>query len=90
MTNEGITLQTLCNHSITTPRIYNPVRRTTRKLHFRHSQHGDYNIKINQIMSDYEKILKKLDKNFVENPIQLWEIDKIYAKIELKDLNVII
>ena len=90
MTNETITLKTPCNHSLTTPRIYNPIRRTTRKLHFQSSQRGEYNIKINQIISDYEKILEKLDKNFGENPFQLWEIDKTYAKIELKDPNVII
>ena len=90
MTNETITLKTPCNHSLTTPRIYNPIRRTTRKLHFRHSQCGDYTTKINQIISNYENILEKLDKYFGENLIQLWEIDKIYAKIELKDPNIII
>lgn len=71
MTNETITLQAPCNHSITTPRIYNFVRRTTQKLHFQNSQYGDFNIKINQIISNYEKISRKLDKNFRENPIQL-------------------
>ena len=90
MTNEAITLKTPCNHSITAPRIYSPIRRTTRKLHFRSSQCGEYNIKFNQIISYYEKILEKIDKNFGENPIQLWEIDQTYAKIELKDPNVII
>ena len=45
MTNETITVNTPCNHSITTPTIYNPVRRTTRKLHFRSSQRGDFNKK---------------------------------------------
>ena len=83
MTNEIIILKTSCNHSVTTPRIYNPVRRTTQKLHFQHNQCGDYAIKINQIISYYEKFLEKLDKNFGENPIQLWEIDKAYDKIEL-------
>ena len=56
MTNETMTLKTLCNHSITTPRIYNPVRQTTQKLYFQSSQCGDYNIKINQIILDYGKI----------------------------------
>ena len=37
-----------------------------------------------------KKKLEKVDKNFGENPIQLWEIDKTYEKIELKDPNVII
>ena len=90
MINETITLKTPCNHSITTPRIYNPVRQTTQKLHFRHNQRGDYIIKINQIISDYEKNLEKLHKIFGENPIQLWKIDKMYAKIKLKYPNVMI
>ena len=50
-------------------------RRTTQKLHFQS------NIKINQIIFDYEKILENLEKNFGENLIQLWEIDKTYAAI---------
>ena len=59
MTNEAITLKTPCNHSITTPRIYNLIRQTTQKLHFRSSQRGEYNIKINQIISNYEKKIRK-------------------------------
>ena len=41
-----------------------------------------------KIIFDYEKILKKSDKNFGENPIWLSEVDKTYAKIEVKDSNV--
>ena len=39
-------------------------------------------IKIIKIIPDYEKILEKLNKNFRDNPIQLWEVDKTYAKIK--------
>ena len=46
--------------------------------------------KINQITSNYKEILETHNKKVRENLIQLWEIDKIYAKIELKDPNIII
>lgn len=51
---------------------------TIQKFYFWSSQHSNFNINI------------KINQNFSENSIQLWEIDKTYAKIELKDLNVII
>ena len=99
-------LKTPSNHWITTPRLKRAYARKLPIPFIPRSQRGDFPIPLPKndfampLLKLESRLLKslnfcsqiklKLESLYVENPLQFWDNNKIYATLELKDPNKII